>query len=53
MFKDRWLQKVRKEDDSWKEYSPHGTFHLCTAEQVMAHILPTLLGENDQRCNKS
>jgi hypothetical protein len=29
MFKDRWLQKFRKEEDGWKEYSRNGTFDLA------------------------
>jgi hypothetical protein len=44
IFKDRWLQKFRKEDEGWKEYSRNGTVHQCTAEQVISHILPSLAG---------
>ncbi len=44
MFKDRWLQKFRKEDDVWKEYSRKGTVRPCTAEQFISHILPPLAG---------
>jgi hypothetical protein len=44
MFKDRWLQKFRKEEDVWNEYSRNGTVRRCTAEQMISHILPTLAG---------
>jgi hypothetical protein len=40
MFKDRWLQKFRKEEDSWKQYSRNGNVLPCTAEQMISHILP-------------
>lgn len=43
MFKNRWLQKFRKED-SWKQYSRNGTVRACTAEQFISHILPALAG---------
>ncbi len=35
MFKDFWVQKFRKKEDGWKEYSPNGTTHPCTAEQFI------------------
>jgi hypothetical protein len=44
MFKDKWLQKFRKEEDGWKEYSRNGTVRPCTAEQFISHILPPLAG---------
>jgi hypothetical protein len=44
MFKDKWLQKFRKETDGWKEYSRNGTVRSCTAEQFISHILPPLAG---------
>jgi hypothetical protein len=44
MFKDKWLQKFRKEKDGWKEYSRNGTVRPCTAEQFISHILPSLAG---------
>jgi hypothetical protein len=44
MFKDRVLQKFRKELDGWKEYSPNGTVRPCTAEQMISHLLPPLAG---------
>jgi hypothetical protein len=44
MFKDRWLQKFRKEYDGWKMYSQNGAIRSCTAEQFISHLLPTLAG---------
>jgi len=44
MFKDRWLQKFRREIDGWKEYSRNGKVRDCTAEQFISHILPPLAG---------
>jgi len=44
MFKDKWLQKFRKEEDGWIEYSYNGTVRQCTAEQFISHILPPLAG---------
>ena len=44
MFKGRWLQKFRKEEDGWREYSCNGTVRPCTAEQMISHILPPLAG---------
>jgi hypothetical protein len=44
MFKEKWLQKFRKETDGWKEYSRNGTVRQCTAEQFISHILPPLAG---------
>ena len=44
LFKDKWLQKFRKEEDCWKQYSRNGTVRPCTAEQFISHILPPLAG---------
>jgi hypothetical protein len=44
MFKDRWLQKFRKENESWFLTSPNGTKRPCSAEQLLSHILPPLAG---------
>ena len=44
MCKDNWLQKFRKEDDGWKEYSRNRAVRPCTAEQFISHILPPLAG---------
>jgi hypothetical protein len=44
MLNEKWIQKFRKEANSWKEYSRNGTIRSCTAEQFISHILPTLAG---------
>jgi hypothetical protein len=44
LFKDHWLQKFRKEEDGWKEYSRNGSVRSCSAEQFISHILPSLAG---------
>jgi hypothetical protein len=44
LFKDRWLQKFRKEEYGWKMTSRNGTVRACTAEQFISHILPPLAG---------
>ena len=48
MYKDGWIQKFRKEEDGWKEYSRNGTVRPCTAEQFIAHLLPLLAGIKGQ-----
>jgi hypothetical protein len=48
MYKDRWIQKFRKEEDGWKEYSRNGTVRPCTAEQFISHLLPPLAGIKGQ-----
>ena len=44
MLKDRWLQKFRKEKDSWSLTSSNGVVHSCSAEQLLSHMLPPLAG---------
>ena len=44
MFKDSWIQKFRKEENGWREYSRNGTIRSCTAEQFISHLLPSLAG---------
>lgn len=44
MFKDRWLQKFRKEKDTWSLTSSNGVVRSCSAEQLLSHILPPLSG---------
>jgi len=44
MFKDRWLQKFRKENEGWMLTSSKGTVYPCTAEQMVSHLLPALAG---------
>jgi hypothetical protein len=48
MFKDRWLQKFRKEKDGWALTSSNGTVRSCSAEQLLSHILPPLAGIKGQ-----
>ena len=35
-------QSFRKEKDGWKQTSSKGVVRICTAEQVLSHILPPL-----------
>jgi len=44
MFKDRWLQKFRKEKEGWIQTSSNGTVRSCSAEQLLSHILPLIAG---------
>ena len=44
MFKDRWLQKFRKEKNSWSLTSSNGVVRFCSAEQLLSHMLPPLAG---------
>ena len=44
MFKDRWLQKFRKEKDVWSLTSSNGVVRSCSTEQLLSHMLPTLAG---------
>jgi hypothetical protein len=44
MFRDRWIQKFRKEKEGWFLTSSNGTVRPCTAEQLISHILPPLAG---------
>ena len=48
MFKDRWLQKYRKEKGGWIQTSLNGTVRSCSAEQLLSHILPPLAGTEGQ-----
>jgi hypothetical protein len=44
MLRDRWIQKIRREKESWTLTSPNGTTRSCSAEQVLSHLLPPLAG---------
>jgi len=44
MFKDRWIQKFRKEKEDWILTSSNGTKRPCSAEQMISHLLPPLAG---------
>jgi hypothetical protein len=48
MFKDRWLQKYRKEEEGWVQTSSNGAVRSCSAEQLLSHILPALAGIKGQ-----
>jgi hypothetical protein len=49
MFKDKWLQKYRKEKEGWIQTSSNGAVRSCSAEQLLSHILPPLAGIKGQR----
>ena len=44
LFKDRWLQKFRKEKEVWSLTSSNGVVRSCSAEQLLSHMLPPLAG---------
>jgi hypothetical protein len=44
MFKDKCLQKFRKEKEDWTLITTKGTVYPCTAEQLISHLLPVLAG---------
>lgn len=44
MFRDRRIQRVRREKESWILTSRNGTTRSCSAEQVLSHLLPPLAG---------
>lgn len=44
MFKDRWIQRFRKEKEGWALTSSNGKERSCTAEQLLSHLLPPLAG---------
>jgi hypothetical protein len=48
MFKDRWLQKYRKEKEGWFQTGTNGTVRPCSAEQLLSHILLPLAGIKGQ-----
>ena len=48
LFKDKWLQKFRKEKDRWLLTSSNGTVRYCSAEQLLSHMLPPLAGLKGQ-----
>jgi hypothetical protein len=48
MFKDRWIQKFKKEKDGWTLITTKGTIYPCSAEQLLSHILPPLAGIKGQ-----
>jgi hypothetical protein len=48
MFKDRWIQRFKKEKDGWALTTRKGTVYPCSAEQLLSHILPPLAGIKGQ-----
>jgi hypothetical protein len=48
IFKDRWIQKFKKEEDGWVLTTRKGTAYPCSAEQLLSHILPPLAGIKGQ-----
>ena len=44
MFKDRCINKFRKEKEGWMLTTSNGTVRPCTAEQMVSHLLPALAG---------
>ena len=48
MFKDRWIQKFKKEKDGWVLTTTKGTNYTCSAEQLLSHLLPALAGIKGQ-----
>jgi hypothetical protein len=39
-----WVQKYRKEEESWIQTSSNGAVRSLSAEQLLSHILPLLAG---------
>jgi len=44
MFKDKWIQKFKKEKDRWILTTTKGTVYPCSAEQLLSHLLPAIAG---------
>ena len=44
MFKDKCINKFRKEKEVWMLTSSNGIVYPCTAEQMISHLLPALAG---------
>jgi len=44
IFKDRCINKFRKEKKGWILTSSNGTIYPCTSEQMISHLLPALAG---------
>ena len=44
MFKDKCINKFRKEKDGWILTASNGAKYSCTAEQMISHLLPALSG---------
>ena len=48
MFKDRWIQKFKKENDVWTLTTTKGTVYPCSSEQLLSHLLPAIAGIKGQ-----
>ncbi|MFH0929262.1 MAG: hypothetical protein V1818_02810 [Candidatus Aenigmatarchaeota archaeon] len=44
MFKNKCINKFRKEKEDWTLTASNGTIHPCTTEQMVSHLLPALAG---------
>ena len=44
LFRDKCINKFRKEKEGWTLTSSNGTVRPCTAEQMVSHLLPALAG---------
>ena len=44
IFKDKCINKFRKEKEGWMLTCSNGTVRPCTAEQMVSHLLPALAG---------
>lgn len=44
MFKDRCINRFRREREGWFLTSSNRTVRPCTAEQLLSHLLPALAG---------
>jgi hypothetical protein len=44
MFRDKWIQKFRREKEGWFLTSSNGNKRPCSAEQMISHVLPALAG---------
>lgn len=44
LFKDKCINKFRKEKEGWILTSSNGKIRPCTTEQMVSHLLPALAG---------
>ena len=44
MSKHGWVQKYRKGKDGWLQTSSNGNVRPLSAEQLLSHVLPLLVG---------
>jgi hypothetical protein len=48
MFRDKWIQKFKKEKGEWTLTTTKGKVYPCSAEQLLSHIIPPLAGRKGQ-----